>query len=91
MSTNKTVIGVLAATAIGTALGILFAPDKGCNTRQKIAKKSAKKSDEIKHKIDQLKDTLNDKYQSALKKGEDLVEQGQNDINNIKDMNKQVL
>jgi gas vesicle protein len=34
---NNTALGVIAGTAIGAALGILFAPDRGVNTRQKIA------------------------------------------------------
>ncbi|MCW2118942.1 YtxH domain-containing protein [Flavobacterium sp. 7A] len=91
MKTNKSIIGVLAAAAIGTALGLLFAPDNGKNTRQKIAKKSAKKADELKEKIDNLKESLNNKYQNVLHKGEQMVENGQEEINNIKKINKEVL
>ncbi|WP_010521801.1 YtxH domain-containing protein [Aquimarina agarivorans] len=37
MSNNtNTGLGLLAGTAIGAILGILFAPDKGINTRQAI-------------------------------------------------------
>ena len=34
---SNTLLGILAGTAIGATLGILFAPDRGSNTRQKIA------------------------------------------------------
>lgn len=91
MKTNKTIIGVLGAAAIGAALGILFAPDKGTNTRKKIAKKSAQKSDELKEKLDQVKENIANKYQSVLHKGEKLVENGQADRNNIKKINKEIL
>lgn len=36
-SSSNTIVGLLAGTAIGATLGILFAPDKGINTRQRIA------------------------------------------------------
>ncbi|PZO33333.1 MAG: hypothetical protein DCE86_04995 [Flavobacteriaceae bacterium] len=36
MSRTNTVIGILAGAAIGAAVGILFAPDKGQKTRKKI-------------------------------------------------------
>ena len=34
---SNVILGLLAGTAIGATLGILFAPDKGSNTRQKIS------------------------------------------------------
>ena len=40
MTTGKAVLGILAGTAIGAGLGILFAPDSGCNTRKKISEKN---------------------------------------------------
>ena len=39
MTIGKAVLGILAGTAIGAGLGILFAPDSGCNTRKKISRK----------------------------------------------------
>ena len=36
MKSGKLVLGVLAGLAAGAVLGILFAPDKGKKTRQKI-------------------------------------------------------
>lgn len=39
MSTGKLVSGLLAGLAVGSILGILFAPEKGSETRNKISDK----------------------------------------------------
>ena len=40
MSTSKTLLGFIAGAAVGAALGILFAPDKGTETRRKISEQT---------------------------------------------------
>ena len=37
MSTGKVITGIVAGMAAGAVLGILLAPDKGSETRKKIA------------------------------------------------------
>ena len=39
MKKSNVVLGVLAGAAIGALVGILFAPDKGTNTRKKLRRK----------------------------------------------------
>lgn len=52
MTKGKALLGVLAGVAAGAALGIIFAPDKGSNTRKNIAKKGEDLADAINDKIE---------------------------------------
>ena len=47
-SNNNSILALLAGAAVGLGLGILFAPDKGTKTREKI-----------KDGLDDLKDSAN--------------------------------
>lgn len=48
---SKILVGFLAGAAVGALAGILFAPDKGSNTRRKIADKSGDIKDSVKIRI----------------------------------------
>ena len=48
MKNSDVVVGILGGLAVGAILGILFAPDKGSNTRRKIAEKGTDLKDNIK-------------------------------------------
>ena len=51
MSNSKTLLGFLAGAAVGSILGILFAPDKGTETRRKIGETSGDLTDSLKKQI----------------------------------------
>lgn len=55
---NKIMTALAAGVAIGGVLGILFAPDKGENTRRKIADNSKKFTDTIRDKVNEGKEKL---------------------------------
>lgn len=55
MSNNSnTLLGVLAGTAIGALAGILFAPDKGSNTRKKITEQAVATQETLKENANDL-------------------------------------
>lgn len=78
MKTAKTIMGVLGGVAIGAALGILFAPDKGTNTRKKIAEKGNDTKNSIKSCVSDLLENFSERCDSMLNKAEELVNEGVN-------------
>jgi gas vesicle protein len=53
MNTGKILLGILAGAGTGALLGILLAPQKGIDTRKKIAKMGKDYSDSVKYKFDE--------------------------------------
>jgi gas vesicle protein len=78
MSKVNVVIGALAGVAVGALLGVLFAPDKGTETRRKIAKKSKDTSDSLKNKFNEFVDTVTEQFEKAKKKTTTEVEEEAN-------------
>ena len=60
---KKLISGLLVGAAVGAVLGILFAPDKGTETRKKMAKKAEDLGDELKNKYSEAKETLREKFE----------------------------
>ena len=54
MKASNIVLGILAGAAVGAVLGVLFAPDKGSNTRRKITRKGEDMVEDLKDKANLL-------------------------------------
>lgn len=60
--TSKILIALGAGLAIGGLLGVLFAPDKGSVTRQKIAESGKKLTDNFSRKFQEGKEKLREEF-----------------------------
>lgn len=76
MDTGKIVLGVLAGAAVGATLGILFAPDKGSETRKKIAQKSNDYVDGLEDKFNNLVDNMSKQFETVKQEAMNYVETG---------------
>jgi gas vesicle protein len=90
-SNSKIMIGFLAGAAAGVLAGILFAPDKGTETRKKISKKSGEAADSLKHKFNDFVDGLKETYATAKESVDDAAEKGNMKINTLKSEAKNAL
>jgi len=62
MISGKVVLGALAGIAAGALIGVLFAPDKGSESRSKIVKKGEDYLDSVKGKFNSLLDNMAGKF-----------------------------
>jgi len=74
MSSGKVLLGVLAGVAAGALLGVLFAPDKGWNTRKKISKKADEYMDGLREKFDEFLDNISEKIEDVSEEVSDFTE-----------------
>lgn len=76
MSSSKVITGILIGAAAGAILGILFAPEKGTETRDMLTKKGTDLKDSLKAKINDLVDGITDHFENAKYEAENIVEEG---------------
>jgi gas vesicle protein len=70
MNGGKMILGLLVGVAAGALLGVLFAPEKGTDTRRKISQKSKDFVDEVKNKYDEFVKGVNEKIDSVKQEAE---------------------
>lgn len=84
MSKGKVLLGLLTGVAVGAALGILFAPDKGWNTRKRISKKAEDLTNDLKEKFDEFIDMVSVKVDEAKSKVSDISDKAKDKADEIK-------
>ena len=84
MSTGKVVLGTLAGLAIGGIVGILLAPEKGSATRKKIMDKADDYVDKLKSKVEGVRDSVAQKFESTKNAAENLADKGKAAYDEVK-------
>lgn len=106
MSNNTNMFwGVLAGTAIGAIAGVLYAPDKGINTRKRISDKAGEAKESLTESAVELKnslvnsvishrETLDSKLDhiitDASYKADDVINKLETKLKELKDKNKKL-
>jgi gas vesicle protein len=78
MNNSKVLLGILAGVAIGGALGILLAPDKGTETRRKIIEKGNDLTGSIKDKFGDIVDGVKENFSRAKGEARNAMSDGRN-------------
>ncbi|MCW3072509.1 MAG: Gas vesicle protein [Bacteroidetes bacterium] len=90
MSDNGKVLGALVlGAAAGAVLGLLFAPSKGSELRQKISDNAGDLIDELTEKIGEGKEMLAGLKDKAMTKADELKGKAEDELNSMKNKAKQ--
>jgi gas vesicle protein len=68
MKVGKLITGLVSGAAVGAAIGLLFAPKKGADTRKKITETGDSYLKDAKGKFNVLSDSLNEKVEAIKEK-----------------------
>lgn len=74
-NTAKILTAVAAGAVAGAVFGILFAPDKGSETRRRINERSRRMADDLKTRFRKGKDQFNDMKEDLEKKFRETAEE----------------
>ena len=81
---GKLISALLVGAAIGGALGILLAPDKGSETRKKISDKSTDLTGAVKDKFDSIVKKFKKEVDAVKEQANEYAESGKSALENIK-------
>lgn len=75
-SDSKVLLGVLAGAATGAILGVLFAPEKGEETRRRLSEGSRELTSNLNERLRNFMDTALDEFETLKESATGLIEQG---------------
>lgn len=64
-NTGNTIIALLTGAIVGAGFGILYAPDKGTKTREKIKEKAISAKDEISSRVSKVADEITQRAEAT--------------------------
>ncbi len=83
-SNGKVLGAIFLGAAIGGALGILFAPDKGSETRKKISSKGNELTDAVKEKFGTLVDKFKTEVEAVKDHANEYADKGRSVVEKFK-------
>ncbi|NVJ86711.1 MAG: YtxH domain-containing protein [Algoriphagus sp.] len=86
---SNSLLAFIVGAGIGTALGVLFAPDSGSNTRDKLSYKLSKYKKELEELIQELVEGKELHLNEAKSEGKRVINEAKSKAENLlKDVNK---
>ena len=73
-TSGNSLLALLTGALIGAGIGILYAPDKGSKTREKIKDGFQDAKDDLKNKLDEVSEQLKSKHNTSNDNLEDSFE-----------------
>jgi len=90
-STTNILLGFLAGAAAGAIAGLLFAPDKGSNTRKNIADKASKISSDLRENFGQKVDNLREVVSDFVDDVKGRFSKMESEVSEVKDQARQAV
>lgn len=81
---SKVLLGFVAGAAVGALAGILFAPDKGANTRSSIAHKAGDWKESAKSTINGIIDSVKDAYTGVKDEADEFGDKAKSKATSLK-------